>query len=391
MNRGFVGKLLERLDRLGPQELQQQLIRLAGEKGLLETILRSLQEGVLVLTPAGEVAYANPAVGEMLGFEPASASGEPIGRYLKEVDWTTALGQRQTFSRELEISYPRRRLLRFYLVPLDENPGALVGFALIFHDLTVERAQAQLTLQSEKLSVLTLLAAGVAHELGNPLNSLNIHLQLAERDLRDLNEQDPATERLRESLTAARSEIGRLDDILKQFLQAIRPTVPVRQNLALNPLVQAAADALASEAAGRDVLIETNVAPALPLVYADPGQIRQALHNLIKNALQAVESGGLVRLATSASDTHVAISVSDNGPGIAPEHVTRLFEPFFTTKPTGTGLGLLIVQRIAREHGGELMVESSPTRGTTARLLLPLAEKRMRLLPAGDAADATPS
>ena len=202
-----------------------------------------------------------------------------------------------------------------------------------------------------------------------------------ERELKNL----PVTKagRLRKDLGIAREEITRLDRIISQFLRAIRPTKPDLQRAAINDIVTESLTLLEREVKDRDILVELELADDLPRCLVDRAQLQQAFYNLIKNALQAMRAGGILRIRTEAGPDHVAVSFMDTGHGIAPEHIGRVFEPYFTTKTTGTGLGLMIVQRIVREHGGTLDVESDTGRGTTVRLKLPLTEKRTRLLEAG--------
>jgi signal transduction histidine kinase len=272
-------------------------------------------------------------------------------------------------------------LLSFYIVPLvDEERDLVTGMAVILRDVTETRRHTATTIESEKLSALTLLAAGVAHEIGNPLNSLNIHLQLMERELKNL----PAAkaDRLREDIRTAREEITRLDRIITQFLRAIRPTKPDLQRAAINEIVTATMTMLEREIKNRDLLVELELAEDLPRCLVDPAQLKQAFYNLIKNALQAMRSGGILRIRTEVSDGTVLIEFIDTGKGIAPDQIGRIFEPYFTTKETGSGLGLMIVQRIVREHGGTIEVESNAGHGTTVRLRLPVYEKRTRLLQA---------
>jgi PAS domain S-box-containing protein len=380
MKNSFLDKLLNRLDRVGSDDLQNYLQQLASEKGFLETIFNTLQEGVLVLDPQGKILYLNPRVQAFLGLRPEQALGDLVARYVKELDWPKILSARQVVTRDLEVFYPEARYLSFYLVPVEAEDKTLRGYAMIFHDLTETRAKTQEVIESEKLNALTLLAAGVAHELGNPLNSLNIHLQLLERDLR--KNETGYTPRVRETLEVVRTEVSRLDTIITQFLRAVRPTALVRSVLPLSELIRESVAFLKPEITDRDILVECEFAEEVPDVAMDPGQVKQAFYNIIKNAVQAMRTGGILRITTTRDDTHAVVSFTDNGSGIDPENITRIHDPYFTTKSGGSGLGLVIVNRIVREHGGMLEVDSHLGQGTTVRLFFPLDERRVRLLPA---------
>jgi PAS domain S-box-containing protein len=375
--------LLNRIDRVGPGDLQAYLQRLNNEKGFFETIFNTLQEGIVVVDSQGRILYLNHAVNGLIGIDPAKALGTPIATYLKELDWPTILAEGRVVNRDLEVFYPQARYLNFYLVPLEDRDTSLLGFAIIFHDMTARRNQAREAMESEKLNAVTLLAAGVAHELGNPLNSLNIHLQLLERDLRR-READGDGDLL-ESIRVARGEVTRLDTIISQFLGAVRPAHAARAMVSINTVVRESLSFLQPEIDDRDVIVQEDLAPGLPLIPANSDQLKQAFYNLIKNAVQALTHGGILRVTTSRSDTHLQVSFEDNGTGISSEDMAHITEPYFTRKKGGTGLGLFIVQRILHEHGGQLELLSDPGRGTKASILLPLAERRVRLLGAGEA------
>jgi PAS domain S-box-containing protein len=382
----FLDKLIGRIERVDPQSLQSVVLKLAREKGFLETLFNTIQEGVIVTDAEGRITYLNNAAGQLLGIDPERAVGEPLSRYLRDLDWQKIWSAdkdewRKVFTHELEVFYPQQRFLGFYIVPVaDEQNSVVTGMAIILRDVTETRLRAATALESEKLSAITLLAASVAHEIGNPLNSLNIHLQLMERELKKLS--TPQGERLREDLRVARDEIARLDQIVNQFLHAIRPTQPELQPTNVNEVVVETLALMEREVGDRDILVERELADGLPRILLDRAQLKQAFYNVIKNALQAMQSGGILRVRTEADDTHVTISFVDSGHGIAPEQIGQLFEPYFTTKQDGTGLGLMIVQRIVREHGGTIDVESDKDRGTTFRIKLPIHEKRTRLLEA---------
>ena len=383
MKNTFLDKLLNRIDRVGQEDLQAYLQRLNNEKGFFETIFNTLQEGIVVVDSQGKILYLNHAVTGLIGIDPAKALGTSIATYLKELDWPTILAEGRVVNRDLEVFYPQPRYLNFYLVPLEEDDSSLMGFAIIFHDLTTRRKQAREAIESERLNAVTLLAAGVAHELGNPLNSLNIHLQLLERDLRQRRGEDDDDDLL-ESIRVARGEVARLDTIINQFLGAVRPAHATRAMVSINTVVGESLAFLEPEIKDRDVIVQEELAPGLPLIPANVDQLKQAFYNLIKNAVQALTHGGILRVTTSRTDTHLQVSFEDNGSGISVEDMAHITEPYFTRKKGGTGLGLFIVQRILHEHGGHLELLSEPGRGTTARILLPLAERRVRLLGPGE-------
>ena len=163
----------------------------------------------------------------------------------------------------------------------------------------------------------------------------------------------------------AREEITRLDRIINQFLRAIRPTKPDLQRGSINEIVTESLALMEREIQNRDILVELELANDLPRCLVDRVQMKQVFYNLIRNALQAMQAGGILRIRSEAGESHVAISFIDTGRGISPEQIGRIFEPYYTTKSEGTGLGLMIVQRIVREHGGAIDVESDPGRGTT--------------------------
>jgi two-component system, sporulation sensor kinase E len=375
----FLDKLINRIDRVGQEDLQAYLQRLNKEKGFFETIFNTLQEGIVVVDSKGKIRYLNHAMTTLLGLDPQKAMGTSMAQHLRELDWPTILAEGRVVSRDLEVFYPQARYLNFYLVPLEDRNTSVMGFALIFHDLTARRAQAREAIESERINAVTLLAAGVAHELGNPLNSLNIHLQLLERDLRQ-GRAETAREDLLESVRVARSEVGRLDTIINQFLGAVRPAHAGRSMVSLNVTVHESLSFLEPEIRDRDVIVQEELAEGLPLIPANPDQLKQAFYNLIKNAIQALSHGGILRVTTSRTDNHLQVAFEDNGTGISTEDMAHITEPYFTRKKTGSGLGLFIVQRILHDHGGHLELLSEPGRGTTARISLPLAEHRVRLL-----------
>lgn len=391
MKSAFLDKLLDRLDRLDAGSLQSQFLRLAREKGLLETIFHAIQEGLIVLDEGGRIRYANRAAERFLGFSAEQAEGQPIQRHLRDLDWSAVLGLDEgewskLMSREIEITYPEHRFVDFYVVPLAAVEAEAGGAVVILRDVTRERESETRTIESERLNAIMLLAAGVAHEIGNPLNSLTIHLQLMERELRALQPDDAKP--IRELLEVAQREVERLDQIISQFLRALRPTQPSFERHSVREVLDQTLEFLKQEIRDRDVLVEVDAADDLPKALIDRAQIKQAFFNIIRNAIQAMSNGGLLKITLASNDRFVIASFKDTGPGIPAENLGSLFEPYFTTKAEGTGLGLMIVQRILRDHGGEIEVHSQVDSGTTFTLYLPRDERRIRLL---KAARATPA
>lgn len=378
---GFLEKLVARLDRVVPGEVQQIVTRLVHEAGFMDQVLESLHEGVIILDPQGVIGFVNHAACQFFGLDRERAVGEKISSQIRGLDWGTLGKPGRSISRDLEVFYPENRYLNFYLAPIDDADATAepTGYVMLIRDLTSTRAEAEETIESERLNVLTLLAAGVAHEIGNPLNSLNIHLQLLGRKLRKLplNERGP----LEENLATAREEIHRLDLILKQFLQAVRPTTPRRERADLHALLHDTLKLLEAELASRKIIIELDLAESMPSALIDSVQFQQVFYNLIQNASQAISSNkGRIIIRTRVNDFEAVISVEDNGTGISPDHMGAIFEPYRTTKSSGSGLGLLIVRRIVREHGGEIAIESEENKGTRVVIHLPHAERAVRLL-----------
>ncbi|MBQ9430511.1 MAG: PAS domain-containing protein [Kiritimatiellae bacterium] len=386
MASGFFDRLVSRIDKLDPESLQMQMIHLAKERGFLEAVFQSIQEGLMVIDNAGKLLYANRAAEQITGID-ASQRGRSILRTLREWDWEHLLdtsddvdGWSQLITREVEITYPEHRFISIYAVPLLGQDSPDKEVLVILRDVTRDRQQEVSNLESERYNAIKMLAAGVAHEIGNPLNAITIHLQLLAREIRDLPPE--SRDSLSELVDVAQTEVSRLDTIISQFLRAVRPAKPVLVPEHPEEVLQDTLRLLKTECENRRIAVSIDIPSSVPSVLLDRSQIKQVFFNLFKNALEAMPDGGNLKVVFGSTDGFVDISIIDNGQGIPTEELGRIFEPYHTTKTKGTGLGLMIVKRIIEDHGGEIEVASKPGAGTCFKIRLPRSERRIRKLSA---------
>lgn len=384
MKPAFIEKLIGRMDRLDPKSVSTIVSRIVEEKGFLESVFNALEEGVLVLGSDYKAIYFNRAARDLLGLSVDFAVGGSLKRYLPETFWKALEDDRRpqrkgsAIHHDVEISYPQHRYLQIYVNSVSHGSLPEAETLLIIRDVTDAHRRAMMSAETERISAVTHLAAGVAHELGNPLNSLHIYMQLMERELKNL---DPSgCKKLKEHLEVCTTEIARLDQIVNQFLKAVRPAPSNLEVRSINEVISEVLKVLDPEIANRDILVEKDLGKDLPQIFIDRDQMKQVFFNLIRNSMQAMTKGGILHIRTELQTERIMIAVRDTGGGIPSEVLQRIFEPYFTTKQEGSGLGLMIVQRVIREHGGLIEVSSEQGRGTTFRIFLPLAEKRVKLL-----------
>ena len=382
MKSRFVDKLIERVDQVGSSEVQNFLNRLAEESDFFKSIFDALQEGVIVATGSGIIHYINEGASRFFGLDRKKVKGENVSDHIQGLEWDNLIsGNNDAISRDLELFYPESKYLNFYIKPIGTNSeNTEPVFLMLIRDITESRKGEEEKLESEKIGALTMLAAGVAHEIGNPLNSINIHLQLLERKLKkavpDLYEAE-----LRDLVETSADEVKRLDHIVDQFLKAIRPSKPQLEPTDINELIKESMRFLEPEIKDRGLKLTLKLRSALPALELDPDQIKQAFYNIVKNSTQATQEGGEITVKTDMSDNHILITFDDTGEGISAENLSTVFQPYFTTKKSGTGLGLLIIRRIIREHGGDIKISSEQGSGTSVCISLPRQQRNVRLLP----------
>jgi two-component system sensor histidine kinase HydH len=251
---------------------------------------------------------------------------------------------------------------------LFEENGAFLGSVILFIDLTEIRHLKKEIARSQRLASLGNLAAGVAHEIRNPLSSIKGFATYFKERYRD-NPLDG------ETADIMLQEVERLNRVITQLLDFARPVTLEKKPTAIRPLISQTLKMIAGQAEAKQIAIQADL-PDCPEVMIDADKIKQVFLNLFLNALEMMTAGGILQVKVRPAEGNaVHITISDSGPGIDEKHLAHIFDPYFTTRPAGTGLGLSIVHKIIEAHDGEIRVESTPGAGATFTIRLPIMEK----------------
>lgn len=356
-------------------ELQQTEASLASQRqvaadlfALNRDIVRSLSSGLVTFDDDGHVLTINQTGGDILGVDPAAA----VGRALDEVipglrarlaSVPTTAGLRRT---DLTLATTPPRTLGITVSPLRDDRDVVIGRVINFQDLTELRRLEGLARRSERLATVGQLAAGIAHEIRNPLASISGSIEL-------LSQSAPTSDDDRALMAIVLREIDRLNLLITELLEYANPRPRALAPVDLAVVIDDVSAVLRQDRSWGPVTVTATAAPPLALT-GDAAQLRQVLWNLARNACEAAAAGGgHVELRGARTADAVVLEVTDDGPGVAPEHVAHIFDPFFTTKRKGTGLGLATCHAIVAEHGGTIEVDSKVGRGTTFTVRLPPA------------------
>jgi len=355
---------------------------LVGAKAQWEGTFDAIVDPVALLDPAGTIVRANLGLAHVLS--------RPI-QGIVDTHYAQLLGPPAPHSPDpiaasLGDGAPRTEEARYANLPgvqqvtaspFRDGRGESRGVVVILKDMSEVKEQQERLLQAARLADIGQLAAGVAHEINTPLASIALRAESLLRSASDPRLQEiDSFKNFGRYLKTIDEEIFRCKKIISALLEFSRVRKPEVRDTDLNGLAEKASDLVGHQMRLKQVALELRLETDLPRIPADDGQLRQAIIALLMNALDATSGGGKVEVSTRREgDSAVSLTVADDGPGISPEHLSKIFSPFFTTKPVGqgTGLGLAICHGIVTAHGGEIRVESEPGRGARFSLVLPAA------------------
>jgi two-component system, sporulation sensor kinase E len=379
----FIERALERLPKLDDDQIRSLIRQVSSENDLLGIVLESMTDGLVVLDSSHSVILYNKAADRLLPFNRDDISE----RYLWEViadreiaDFFESSLESQDRISDKQFTLDTGggiRIISCSIMPLVQA-GEVLGSLIHTEDVTDKRSREARLRRAESLAALTTLAAGVAHEIKNPLGSIGIHIQLIQKSL--AAQQSADQESISKYLEVVMEEVERLNGIVIDFLFAVRPMNTELERRELNALVHDTIEFVKFELEEAGVSVEESYTEPLPNLDLDEKYIKQALLNIIKNAIGAMPKGGELLIRTIIDAGDVVLQISDTGVGVPDENIAKIFEPYFTTKEFGSGLGLTVVYKIIQEHGGEITLSSKKGEGTTFSLSFPVPAGERKLI-----------
>lgn len=348
---------------------------------LTSAIVNQMPAGLIIAGHDGRIREINETARKILGMPEGLAQRLedipcflPIAEFLKQ--------KRGAVEREIQCACPggTKVSLLVSAAPVEDEQQREPGILLLFSDLTNVKQLEEKLRRSERLAGLGRLAAGIAHEIRNPLSSIKGFAAILAGKFKD-NDQSRV---IADSMI---NETNRLNRVISELLDFAGTTSLQKEIRPCGELIEYSFRLVQSDASSRGIRLEYAVEPENVAIEADPDRFSQILLNLYLNAFHAMEGGGILRVDASLRNGHIEIRVSDTGRGIAPEHLPHIFDPYFTTKPKGVGLGLANVHKLVEAHGGTIEAESTVMKGTSITLHFPVNERR----PGEDACPGTPA
>ncbi len=403
----YVERVIDMLPKLSSEEVKRVLMEVVGENSMLDSLMESFSTGVILVDTEWHIMQINKAAHRLLKisfddekneheliFNVIEESSE-ISEWLRSVLLAQKTNVREEFSTTSSDGSVRFLALSVYsFVQKTEISGSIIKI----DDITQQKAKDVLDRRMENMTGLTNLAAGMAHEIKNPLGAISIHIQLVQKAIakkRDGNGMLPEKKFLEDHLDIVNDEISKLNELVMDFLFAVRP---VNANLTLSEpdkIISEICDFVLPEFNKFHVILKTELLNDKNRLMIDEKLFRQVITNIVKNAFEAIkmkfpicsqenaeslDMPGLVVVKSNVIKDNFVISISDNGIGMDSETLSHIFEPYYTTKANGTGLGMTMSYKIIKEFGGDIQVESEKGKGSVFLISIPLPQTETKLL-----------
>jgi len=349
---------------------------------LVHSIIQNYSDAVIALDNDYKIFFWNKGAERIFGYTADEMLGKTVDPIIPselkekgELQWlfeeTLRKGYIENYETERIRKDGRRIIVNLSRSLIKDENGEVLGSIAIVKDVTQIKELEKQIQHSDKLALIGQIAAGIAHEIGTPLNVISGN---AEYIMMEMGENNP----YKEELETIISQAERIANLIKQLLEFARPRKPNYTKVNVNNELHHVVELLKHQFEKSNIKLNLKFSEDIPSIYADCSQIHQVFLNIIVNAIQAINQNGVIEIETFAKDGYVNIKFKDNGVGILPEHLDKIFEPFFTTKEAGkgTGLGLAVSKRIMDEHRGKIEVESTPGKGTIFTVKFPTYIKK---------------
>ena len=389
----FFDKFLKNFDKVSDSEKKRIFERLSTLYYSQNTIIENLEEGIISIDINGIIQGINKKACFLFSI-PRNSENEPLSKYISDTEMgkiILELIKESDSDTKLLKDDDNKRILQINIFPLGES-GRIIGTLIKASDITQTYENAQKLKRAEQLASLTTLAAGVAHEIKNPLGSISIYIQLIEKIIKkNIENESQCYMELKEYCGIIKEEIGRLEDTINSFLFSVRKLELNLEEININSLILSTIDFLKYEIENNNINIEIKFDRDNLILRIDERYIKQSLINIIQNAIDSIlekeevidkkeDYKKEIQIKLKTIDNYALISVKDNGIGIKEDMLTKIFEPYFTTKRHGTGLGLTNVARIIEAHNGNINIESEYNKGAKVIIKLPLLRENQKFL-----------
>ena len=384
--RNFIKRAVRRISKLDQDQILKLINILTDENELLEIVLDSMTDGVIVSDKDENLLFINKSAKRLLKIFHLNENVENslwdavTDRKIREIlAESLESHDDKTVANYFDNRNKDSRILEFTTSPLIKEK-CIYGSIIMIKDITEKKIRETKLRRAESLASLTTLAAGVAHEIKNPLGSISIYLQLIEK-LVLKKEDDPEREKILGNISVINEEVERLNKIVVDFLFAVRPINLDLEYKNINKIVEETLEFMKVEFEEAEIKVVKELDDNVPDIFLDSRFVKQALINLLKNAESAMkEKKGVLEIKTFLKDSSVMLEIKDNGCGIPDRIIGRIFEPYFTTREFGSGIGLTLVYKILKEHKGDITVSSTEGEGTVFTLSFPAHKKEQKLL-----------